>query len=100
MPTTTSSQPRIITVDSLRGFALLGILVAHFIYWYSGGELPQSVYEKFNDAGSIIAATFSGIFVTGKFFTFFSFLFGLSFTFKCKACKRKMKTLFFVIYGG
>ncbi len=89
MPTTTSSPPRIITVDSLRGFALLGILVAHFIYWYSGGELPQSVYEKFNDAGSIIAATLSGIFVTGKFFTFFSFLFGLSFYLQMQSLHKK-----------
>ena len=89
MPSTTSSQPRIITVDSLRGFALLGILAAHFIYWYSGGELPQSVYEKFNDAGSIIAASFSGIFITGKFFTFFSFLFGLSFYLQMQSLQKK-----------
>ncbi len=83
------SAQRIITVDALRGFALLGILIAHFIYWYSGAGLPQSTYEKYSDVGSIIASAFNGIFVQGKFFTFFSFLFGLSFFLQMQSLQKR-----------
>lgn len=85
----TLSGQRIVTVDALRGFALLGILFAHFIYWYSGAGLPQTVYEKFNDAGSQVVSTFNGIFIFGKFFTFFSFLFGLSFYLQMQSLQKK-----------
>lgn len=85
----TLSTQRITSVDALRGFALLGILFAHFVFWYSGAGLPQSTYEKFNDVGSIIASTFNGIFVSGKFFTFFSFLFGLSFFLQMQSLQKR-----------
>lgn len=83
------SGQRIVTVDALRGFALLGILFAHFIYWYSGAGLPQTVYEKFSDVGSQVVSTFNGIFIFGKFFTFFSFLFGLSFYLQMQSLQKK-----------
>ncbi len=82
------TRQRIITVDALRGFALLGILFSHFIYWYSGAGLPQEVYTKFNDAGSNIASIISGVLISGKFFTFFSFLFGLSFYLQMDSLKK------------
>jgi uncharacterized protein len=82
------TRQRIITVDALRGFALLGILFSHFIYWYSGAGLPQEVYSKFNDAGSNIASLISGVLISGKFFTFFSFLFGLSFYLQMDSLKK------------
>ena len=78
-PTTTTVKSRIVTVDALRGFALLGIMLAHFIFWYTAGPLPQEVYGKYNDVGSTVAKFFTDIFISGKFFAFFSFLFGLSF---------------------
>src|SRR5919112_2807814 len=74
-----TAKARIRTVDALRGTALLGIMLAHFIYWYTAGPLPDAVTGKFNDVGSTIANIFTNLFVTGKFFSFFSFLFGLSF---------------------
>lgn len=86
---TAQTTNRIVTVDALRGFALLGIIYAHFIFWYSGAGLPQQVYEKFNDVGSITVSVISGIFVTGKFFTFFSFLFGLSFYLQMQSLQKK-----------
>ena len=69
-------QPRIITVDALRGFALFGILLAHMIYWYSAGPLPGDLYGKYNDIGSGIVSFMNEILISGKFFAFFSFLFG------------------------
>lgn len=77
--TTTVAKNRLVTVDALRGIALLGIMLAHFIFWYTAGPLPEAVYAKYNDIGSNIARFFTDIFISGKFFAFFSFLFGLSF---------------------
>ncbi len=77
--TATIAKNRIITVDALRGFALLGIMIVHFLFWYTAGPLPEQAYSKYNDIGSNIARFFSEIFLSGKFFAFFSFLFGLSF---------------------
>ncbi|WP_077919260.1 DUF418 domain-containing protein [Spirosoma sp. 209] len=83
--TTTFSAPvskptRIQVVDALRGFALLGILIAHVSVWFDGGPLPGSVYQiNSQGAANMVAQTFVGIFISGKFYTFFSFLFGLSF---------------------
>ncbi len=77
---TTHLTSRIPLVDGLRGFALLGIILAHYGGWHSGWSLPQEVSAKYqSDTLSQIIWTFDGIFVTGKFFAFFSFLFGVSF---------------------
>ncbi|WP_428665543.1 DUF418 domain-containing protein [Runella sp.] len=77
--TAIAAKERILLIDGLRGFALLGILIAHITYWFNAGPAPDSVFSKFNDIGFQIASTFEGIFISGKFYTFFSFLFGLSF---------------------
>jgi len=75
-----SKPTRIQVVDALRGFALLGILIAHVSVWFDGGPLPGSVYQiNSQGAANMVAQTFVGIFISGKFYTFFSFLFGLSF---------------------
>lgn len=83
---------RLVTVDALRGFALLGIMLAHFIYWYTAGPLPREVYSKYNDVGSNIASIFTELFVSGKFFAFFSFLFGLSFYLQMRGLELDHKT--------
>ncbi|HEX2605729.1 MAG TPA: DUF418 domain-containing protein [Flavisolibacter sp.] len=72
-------KDRLEIVDSLRGFALFGIMLAHFIFWYTAGPLPGNVYTMYNDFGSSFCKLFTDLFVTGKFFALFSFLFGLSF---------------------
>lgn len=70
---------RIVTLDVLRGFALFGILYAHMIFWYAGGPLPEATYQLYKDPGSGIAMGIYMIFIISKFFSIFSFLFGLSF---------------------
>ncbi len=71
---------RIQVVDALRGFALFGILLVHASSWFDGGPLPGSVYQiNAQGLANTIIQTVVGIFFSGKFYTFFSFLFGLSF---------------------
>ena len=83
---------RLITVDALRGFALLGIMLAHFIYWYTAGPLPQEIYSKYQGIGATIASIFTELLVSGKFFAFFSFLFGLSFYLQMRGLEHDQKT--------
>ncbi|PWK28579.1 uncharacterized protein LV89_00783 [Arcicella aurantiaca] len=73
-------KERIFLIDGLRGFALLGIILAHIGGWFIAGGIPATVWQKYqNDVGTAIANYFGGIFIDGKFYTLFSFLFGLSF---------------------
>lgn len=71
---------RIVIIDVLRGFALLGIIIVHFTEQYYAGQAPdaQGTFGAKNLADQIVQG-FSGAFVQGKFFMIFSFLFGLSF---------------------
>ncbi len=73
-------KDRIEIIDILRGFALLGIIIVHFTEQYYAGRAPDSEvnFGAKNIADNIVQA-FSDIFVQGKFFMIFSFLFGLSF---------------------
>ncbi|HEX8278589.1 MAG TPA: DUF418 domain-containing protein, partial [Segetibacter sp.] len=82
---TNSTTPRLVMVDALRGFALFGIMLAHFIFWYTAGPLPDDIYGKYKDVGSVTAVIFNNLFIMGKFFAFFSFLFGLSFYIQMKS---------------
>lgn len=74
-----TTNARILSVDVLRGFALFGILVAHMIFWYAGGPLPERFYQSYMDVLSGISMGTYALFVNSKFFAIFSFLFGLSF---------------------
>lgn len=73
------SGERIEIIDILRGFALAGILYAHIVFWYTGAALPQETYFKYDDFFSEVAMAIFGALVFGKFFSVFSFLFGLGF---------------------
>src|SRR5437868_4527081 len=73
-------KDRIEIIDILRGITLLGIIIVHFIEQYYAGQPPDSVknFGAQNIADSI-AQGFSSMFIMGKFFMIFSFLFGMSF---------------------
>lgn len=75
----TTSGNRIETIDVLRGFALAGILYAHMVFWYTGAALPPEVYFNYDGTANGIALGIFGALVFGKFFSVFSFLFGLGF---------------------
>ncbi len=71
---------RITIVDSLRGFALFGILLSHLILSFDGGALPH--FNKVSNFPyfDVFITIFNNLFIKGKFFTIFSFLFGVSFS--------------------
>lgn len=73
---TAKEQERIKIIDVLRGFALLGIIIVHVVEQYYAGD--NSIFAK-NTPLDIGISIFLGVFVMGKFFPIFSFLFGLSF---------------------
>jgi uncharacterized protein len=71
---------RIQVVDALRGFALFGILLVHCGNSFITSGMPPDFYEHTRQGmANQIVGSISGILFDGKFFTFFSFLFGLSF---------------------
>lgn len=83
-------KERIQVVDVLRGFALFGILFAHLSNEFSAGMLPQRVYETMMSApANTVMVVISNIFVQGKFYTIFSFLFGLSFALQLGSAQEK-----------
>jgi len=85
-------NPRIDIVDALRGFALFGIILAHFNNQYFAG-FPPPGHEAMSIKNSVdpILQGIADIFIFGKFFTIFSFLFGLSFGIQLLNAKEKNK---------
>ena len=75
-----AKPPRIQSIDAFRGFALAGIAIAHMVEQYIAAQAPESLGAVMNAtiADQIVQA-FIEIFVRGKFFAMFAFLFGVSF---------------------
>ncbi|MBT8300867.1 MAG: DUF1624 domain-containing protein, partial [Maribacter sp.] len=73
-------KQRIEIIDALRGFSLAGIVVVHFVENFIGSAVPQNVLEGLH-VGPLdyVVDAFIALFLRGKFFGLFSFLFGLSF---------------------
>jgi uncharacterized protein len=74
------NSERLNHVDALRGFALLGIIIVHFIeQYYAGAPPPDHANYAVHNSTDGVFDTITNILVRGKFFMLFSFLFGLSF---------------------
>jgi uncharacterized protein len=73
-----ASSDRIEALDVLRALALFGIIVTHAEMGFLAGRPPNPQFDVFSslDAG---VAEFVRVFANGKFFSIFSFLFGVSF---------------------
>lgn len=78
MNPTLPTTDRIAVIDVLRGFALLGIIVNHSAGQFLAGPPPTPGYNEFSPFDTWVG-TLGGYLTFGKFFTIFSFLFGLSF---------------------
>ncbi len=94
-----SEGSRITILDALRGFALLGILLAHVSHWYAAGPLPAAPQDAVAHAGAAIPEVrgfklpefMSAAFVNGKFYPLFTFIFGFSFFLQTKSFARDGK---------
>lgn len=64
----------------LGGFALLGMVLTHTRTWFVLSIIPEAVMQKYNhNTASMFVGMFNSFFIVGKFYTIFSFLFGVSF---------------------
>lgn len=83
------STDRILDVDILRGFALLGVILVNIFYFHVPAEFFSSYYEQFSDLLNRGALYVVNWFFTGKFYPIFSFLFGLGFSIQFLKAKQK-----------
>src|SRR5688572_4306767 len=75
-----TNSDRIEAIDVLRGFTLFGIIIVHMVEQYYAGAWPEQYAQATTlTIADKIASGFVGIFIIGKFYMIFSFLFGLSF---------------------
>lgn len=108
-PGPVKAQERIVTLDILRGIALLGVLIANVYLWFNGLMFLFPEYGDELMRFSLDSVVFHGItaFVEGKAITTFSFLFGLGFALQMTRAKakgddfvpffsRRMAVLFFI----
>lgn len=88
--TPVQATSRIKLIDALRGFALFGILLANILYW-SGWVLVTDTERQAmaGPAGQIWQYRFHHLLVDGKFYTLFSFLFGLGFAVQLDRLERR-----------
>ena len=93
-------QERIETLDILRGFALLGIFLIHMPAWFGTPAIYLMVLGEsmWTNIWDTTVASFIDLFFLGKFYTIFSFLFGLGFVIfyeRAKARASKPVLLFY-----
>jgi uncharacterized protein len=81
------SPDRIAVIDALRGFALVGIIVNHCSGQYLAGMTPMNYNILFTSLDHWVSDAASYL-TFGKFFTIFSFLFGLSFAIQMASAAR------------
>ena len=76
-----TSSERVGELDVLRGFALLGVLIANFVWWSFGENtaLPAQSEAFAQDPGNLAVIAFTDVFVSDKANTLFAFLFGVGF---------------------
>lgn len=79
---------RVLDVDAIRGFALLGIFAVNITFMASGYPGNLITDPAFDSVLDDAVRTFSSVFIDMKFYVLFSFLFGYSFTLQMAAASR------------
>jgi uncharacterized protein len=75
-----SGKKRFQIIDALRGFALAGIVIVHMVENYLGAPASETAMAATHQGiADNVVDGFIYLFLRGKFFALFSFLFGLSF---------------------
>jgi len=82
------SSERIVVVDVLRAVALFGIIITHSAQGYLAGQPPEPNFMTFGSLDRVVGQL-GELFTFGKFFTIFSFLFGLSFAIQMRNAAQK-----------
>lgn len=83
-------EERLDVVDALRGFALFGILLANILYWSGWGMVTDAQRLAWGGAtGDVWQYRLHHLFVDGKFYTIFSFLFGAGFALQLERLLRR-----------
>ncbi len=86
--TPASAIERIAVVDVLRAFALIGIIVTHSVDGFLAGQPPVADFMIFSPLDRLVDQI-EHLFTFGKFYTIFSFLFGLSFAIQLRNATQK-----------
>jgi uncharacterized protein len=79
---------RIHLIDALRGLSLAGIVIAHFGEQYLGFMPPPGQPYNIHGTADGVLEALSWIFIRGKGFGIFSFMFGLSFALQMQRAER------------
>ena len=79
---------RIAVVDVLRAYALFGIIVTHSVTGFLAGQPPAEDFMLFSPLDGLVSKL-EHLLTFGKFFTIFSFLFGLSFAIQLRNATQK-----------
>src|SRR5687767_11865973 len=79
---------RIAVVDVLRAYALFGIVITHSVTGFLAGQPPGPDFMLFGPLDRVVAKL-EHLLTFGKFFTIFSFLFGLSFAIQLRNAMQK-----------
>lgn len=79
---------RIAVVDVLRAIALCGIIITHCAQGYLAGRPPRPGFMNLTALDSVVL-NLGTLLTFGKFFTIFSFLFGLSFALQMRSAAQK-----------
>src|SRR6185295_3582638 len=90
MQTTSSStsSERIDVVDVLRAYSLFGIIITHSVTGFLAGQTPSPDFMLATPADRLVT-NLENLLTFGKFFTIFSFLFGLSFAIQLRNATQK-----------
>jgi len=89
MTTLEKKAPRIIIVDALRGFALAGVALVHMGERYLAGPMPQELLKNVDTSVDTVVSGIVMFLCSGKFFSLFSILFGLSFSIQMESAARR-----------
>ncbi|WP_157180771.1 DUF418 domain-containing protein [Actinopolymorpha alba] len=81
--------PRIMDVDALRGFALLGILIVNITFFASGYPVFGAKDPAFSSGVDHALHWVQALLFDTKFYLLFSFLFGYSFTLQLDSAARQ-----------
>ena len=91
---TTILKKRVDIIDALRGFALAGIVIVHMVENYTASPSPEgTMLGTHQGIADNIVDGFIFLFLRGKFFALFSFLFGLSFFLQMDSAHRRGQDL-------